>query len=168
MSSTEAKSAYIAGPFGERGRLRAEREKVRRYLPGTKCSWMDWPEYPIPNPGPHKLYQEAVRDFREIDEADLVIVDETTDTVRKGTYVELGYALAKGKVVWLVGRRGRGSLAVATPFHMLVTKWIQDWDDVVYWLSQLGGTDDETHEGDPGFVGGRPTGLGPGSWVPVD
>jgi nucleoside 2-deoxyribosyltransferase len=65
-------------------------------------------------------------DLNDIDDADLVIVNLTglTGYVRGGVHVEFGYAYAKGKPVWLLGKR-------VTIFHNLpAVKHFDSWDDV--------------------------------------
>jgi nucleoside 2-deoxyribosyltransferase len=72
----------------------------------------------------------ALRDLREIDEADALIlftVDPDTLTRRGGRHVEFGYALGKGKVVAVVGPR-------ENIFHHLPILQFNTWEEAVTWM----------------------------------
>jgi len=62
--------------------------------------------------GPYEVVKEAreraIKDFEDIDESDFIFVYSPRKGFRNATggkHVELGYAMAKGKVVFLMGER---------------------------------------------------------------
>jgi len=64
----------------------------------------------------------AAKDFWEIEESDLVVIDTIDVSDRGGREVEMGYALAKKIQVVLVGPR-------RNVFHYLVREVYKDWDE---------------------------------------
>lgn len=59
----------------------------------------------------------ALEDLEDIDEADALIlfVDQYEDTPGKGKFMEFGYALAKGKEIYLHGQDVRSSVFYYLP-----------------------------------------------------
>ncbi len=99
---------YLAGRFVRQDALKEVRKTLHnetfhritsRWLDITQIETSDdnWATY---------AKDCAERDLADVDMADLLILDLPDPKVGKGgLYVELGYALAKGKMVWIVGNR---------------------------------------------------------------
>ncbi len=75
----------------------------------------------------------AKMDLRNIDEADALILftDQYTDKPGKGKFIEFGYALAKGKLVFIHGRDVSSSVFYHLP-QVRVLKLISDINDIDY------------------------------------
>lgn len=54
---------------------------------------------------PVEARQEAVRDAKELDDADLLVSISSDDLSNGGKHFELGYVLGRGKFVAVIGRR---------------------------------------------------------------
>ena len=64
----------------------------------------------------------APRDYREIRQSDLIIVDTFDETPRGGREVELGYATGLGLQTWVVGPR-------RNVFHYIIHRHFEIWED---------------------------------------
>ena len=87
---------YVAAKFEERAVLRLIVRSLTDLGHEVTAAWITREELHLPQ---HMI---ALEDLRGVDEADLVILD-TTYPGGSGREVEFGYALAKGKKVWMLG-----------------------------------------------------------------
>lgn len=75
-------------------------------------------------------YQSALRDMREIREADLLIIDTVDVTERGGREWEIGYAQALGKPIVKVGPN-------RNVFHQFIPRTLKDWDEALCFFAML-------------------------------
>ena len=71
-------------------------------IPVTDKEWYNHPS----------VIEVSNKDFNGVDEADIVVLvsDDTTPLSFNGANVEIGYALAKGKQVYILGKVDRNAL----------------------------------------------------------
>ncbi len=107
---------YLATVFEQRHILLPVRYRLRKLGHTVTSSWLDQIK-----PQSDMIYQtlrgdgtdrdraftcqQAQRDLDDIDAADVfvVFIDKNNPSPRGGMHIETGYALGKGKPVWLVG-----------------------------------------------------------------
>lgn len=95
---------YLAAAFRRQSELSNYAAWLNDIEIDVTSRWLNEPESPAkPN------VEAAMDDLTDIDRADTVISftepPDTTASPRGGRHVEFGYALAKGKEVWVVGHR---------------------------------------------------------------
>jgi hypothetical protein len=102
---TKINKAYIAAPWPSKAAAKLARQSLADR--GIECtsSWIDFE----PEASTEAILQEeAVRDFRDIRRANALILLNTIDLVplgQGGKHVEVGYALAMNKPVYVIGTR---------------------------------------------------------------
>lgn len=67
---------------------------------------------------------EAKRDLREVQRADLLILDTIDESNTGGREVEMGSALSMETTIWRVG-------PVRNIFHELAEREFTDWDEIL-------------------------------------
>ena len=98
---------YLAGRFGDRETLRELRGVLTRAGVMVTSRWLN-SHHQAEDPTDEELGQYAYEDLRDIDDADVLVLWNPLHhhrSGRGGRHVELGYALAKGKRVILIGQR---------------------------------------------------------------
>lgn len=119
-------SIYIAGPFKRREDLFLIREQLaQRHIESTS-RWLDshLSDYDCPV---SVLRQEALEDLLDIHRADaflLVNPEEWVNEGRGGKHIEFGYALAKGRAMYVMG------VASSIFHHHPNVKVIQDISEI--------------------------------------
>lgn len=115
---------YIAAKFNAKSRLK----RIRDYLNQQEgllvsSSWMDNNVSDIPKievvPSEYHVV-EATRDYKEITQSDLLVVDTYDESTTGGREVEIGVALALQIPIWLVGPK-------RNVFHYILTEEFCDW-----------------------------------------
>ena len=107
---------YLAGAWLERERLRLMRSLICAAGFGVRASWLDAASVESFDPAPaaeHFYAEQAETCLYEIRESRAVVVFES-ETISEGAAIEMGYALALPKPVFLVGR-------ARSVFHTQVT-----------------------------------------------
>ncbi len=132
VSSTEAVattplSCYIASFFDTRARLLPVRETLSRLGLEVTSRWLDEPSG-VTTAAEFKKC--AYRDIEDIKRARFLIIDTLDVTPRGGREVELGYALAWGKPIMLVGPK-------RNVFHELAGKHFLTWDEALTHIAQM-------------------------------
>lgn len=95
-------TVYIAAPFVRRDVAKAHREILAKNGVLSTATWLDThlSDYTTP---PDILRREALEDLLDIHRADGFVLLDYWKGEGRGMFVELGFALAKGKPVWVVG-----------------------------------------------------------------
>lgn len=102
---------YLASRFENRARLRECRVVLEGYRHVVTSRWLDVACRPTPAEDSPEWADHAAEwsqyDLEDIDASDLLICDLDCELegMRGGVHVEVGYALALGKQVWVIGRR---------------------------------------------------------------
>lgn len=124
---------YLAAQFSWKEQIAAKKRQLEQLGIEVTSTWTD--ETANPNcslkdfQGDYHL-DMALRDLRQIDEADRLIlftVDPDTMTRRGGRHVEFGYAMGKGKDLLVIGPK-------ENIFHHLPIVQIDTWEEAVKWL----------------------------------
>ena len=102
---------YLAARFSEKEKMKAIRQYLQAYDCNVTSHWLD-EEFPpnttldqVPNDFKVKTAQQDLEDIKIADLVILFTVDPTIPTVRGGRHFESGYAVGKGKPLWVVGPR---------------------------------------------------------------
>jgi len=114
---------YIAAKFEMRPVLRALVPQIRSLGHAITATWISREEMHLPQS------MIAIDDLDGIEEADLLILDSTFSG-GSGREVELGYALAKGKRIWMIGP------AVNVFHHHQDIIHFNDWQQVMKQLQE--------------------------------
>lgn len=120
---------YLAAKFSSRRRLRPIRTALELLGHPVTSSWLNQDNE---NDYLSKRKREqiiAVQDLADVREADLLILDTLAKTRRGGREVEFGYALAKDKMIWLVGLR-------RNVFHELAYNQFSSWEKCLRYLKE--------------------------------
>lgn len=105
---------YLAAPYG--WRLEMARYKFELLQDGHACTsrWVDGIHPYGTNP------EEAQQDLYDVDKADTLVLFTDGESAG-GRHVEFGYALARGKTLYLVGE-------AENLFHQLAAARFATWD----------------------------------------
>ena len=122
---------YVAGWFGSQKRLQAERDRLREYGYVVTSSWLNEAVADPTKITTHDLLPEsnqllAAKDFWEITESNVLIVDTIDVSDRGGREVEMGYALAHKIPVIVIGPR-------RNVFHFLIRDVYPTWEE--FWAA---------------------------------
>lgn len=120
---------YLSAKVTAQARLRLVCTRLRTLGYECESSWLDEvdAEYPVE---PVRARAKALRDFAEIERADVFLLDTLDESTTGGREVELGYALREdvdlggpGALFWRVG-------PVRNVFHELADEVFATWEDV--------------------------------------
>lgn len=134
---------YIAGFFDTKDRLHPVRDALTSLGYVVTSTWLDEVQTDVA-PGKvsttiaealekykgtkHEDYLSyAVRDVKDIDRSDFLIVDTFDITPRGGREVEVGYAIGTGKPFFVVGPE-------RNVFHKLAKDTFSSWDSAIEFL----------------------------------
>jgi nucleoside 2-deoxyribosyltransferase len=95
---------YLAGSWNHRLECRLGRTALQGIGIEVVARWLDT-EHNETVPREEQALMEALYDLEDIDGADAIVVDNTVASSSGGFHLETGYALAKGKPVYLIGER---------------------------------------------------------------
>lgn len=103
---------YLAGMYARRLELSGHAGVLRGMGHAIVCRWLDGGDGEDDRDPPHHLARQyAEDDFSDVDAADALVLfgepagESVPGASRGGRFAELGYALAKGKRVYVVGHR---------------------------------------------------------------
>ena len=123
---------YLASFFDTRDRLKPIRDSINAMGHEVTGAWIDEPNT-VMGLTYNQEMNMADRDLRDIDTADLLILDTFDVNPRGGREVEFGYALGQPTMrVWQVGPR-------RNIFHALAGANFDKWEDVLHALYQEAG-----------------------------
>ena len=119
---------YLASNWDSKPRMRALRDQIQLRGHTVLSSWLDDPttEYIVGSP------LDALKDFDEIRQCDLLICDTAESSNTGGREVEFGFAWGRNIDVWLIGPR-------RNIFHAIADRHYTNWVDALRALD--GGTD---------------------------
>ena len=114
---------YLSAKITAQARLRPIRARLRALGYQCESSWLDELDaaYPVE---PARARAKALRDFAEIECADVFILDTLDESTTGGREYEAGYAQRSGDAhIWRVG-------PVRNVFHELADEVFETWEDV--------------------------------------
>ncbi len=95
-------SVYIAGSFTQQRKLKTIRETLQNIGCTVNASWLD--DVRMSPDEYSKLARErADRDQRELIASRFFVIDVIERSLTGAMWVELGMAIAMGKIIWMVG-----------------------------------------------------------------
>ncbi len=94
-------TVYIAAPFKRKEEARRAREILESLGIGCTSRWLDTHLSDYDSP-PDVLQREALEDFHDVHRAEGLVLLDGFPGEGRGMFVELGYALAKGKPIWVL------------------------------------------------------------------
>ena len=109
------KKIYVAGKFQDRWYIRWVMAELQDRGHTITC---DWTRHELAQDDPErqaKCRAFAQEDFQGVAEADLVILILEKDFPYKGSYVEMGMALARNIDVWVLGQAGDSCIFMNLP-----------------------------------------------------
>lgn len=131
---------YLAAPYPRKDEIMAYRDELASLGFDVTSSWLE--EKHAPNVALHEVSQSlskryAIFDLEDVDRADVLISftePQGTSHSRGGRHVEFGYALARGKELWIVG-------PVENIFHYLVPEdhIFESWAALMSKAHNIGG-----------------------------
>ena len=125
---------YCAATFAEQERIRGYKETLIKLGHGVVSSWLEEP--PVrPEGMSEEVFEKkmAMKDLQEVASADCLILDVQNPSRTAGKMVETGFALAKHKLVYVVGEPPTHSI-----FLHLVDGHFNTWDDLITELTPKG------------------------------
>jgi nucleoside 2-deoxyribosyltransferase len=117
---------YIAGLFDSQERLRVQRDAMIAMGYIVTSSWLE--ESPDTAFTTDKWADYAERDLAEVEDSHFIVVDTLDVTPRGGREVEMGYAMALNKPVFVVG-------PMRNVFHHIADEVFADWDEALRYFA---------------------------------
>ncbi len=116
---------YTAATFAEQARIRAHKEQLLQLGHTITATWLEESLFVRPEGMPEETFERkmAIKDLQEVSMADCLILDVENPSRTAGKMVECGFALAKHKLVYVVGTPPPHSI-----FLLLADKHFPDWD----------------------------------------
>lgn len=127
-------SIYIAGKYTAKDRLARHRETLRNMGFDVTSSWMDEVYESDQDSRITDLVRRrnAMRDFEEVMDSDIFILDTADISETGGREVELGLALVESPDTRVCCRVG----PYRNVFHTLVDHVFSDWEELIMWIAQ--------------------------------
>ena len=120
---------YLAASFTERKRIRIQREKLADLGHQVISSWLEEPPKPAHMDIDSYERKMAVKDLQELATTHCFILDLKNGNATMGKMVEYGYAIATGKILYVVGIPPKHSI-----FTLLADKLFRDWDEAIKYI----------------------------------
>lgn len=120
---------YLAASFTEQKRIRAQKEKLIQLGYTVLSSWLE--EQVKPEGMNDEIFgrKMAAKDLREIAAADCFILDMEAPSRTMGKMVELGFAIANHKLIYVVAPAG--TMTHSHIFVMLADQIFSSWDEAI-------------------------------------
>ena len=118
---------YTAATFAEQARIRANKEILLQLGHIITSTWLEESLFVRPEGMPEEVFERkmAMKDLQEVAMADCFILDVENTSKTAGKMVEVGFALAKHKLVYIVGTPPPHSI-----FLLLADKHFKTWDEL--------------------------------------
>ena len=151
---------YTAATFSEQLRIRSHKETLIQMGHTVLSTWLEEavrPEGITESQFEHKM---AMKDLQEVAACDCMILDVASPSKTAGKMVEYGFALAKHKLIYVVGTPPAHAI-----FLSLADLHFNTWNELFeYFKSQ--------HKTEKAFVDQLDSkylidGTKPGSWIPI-
>ena len=119
---------YTAATFAEQARIRANKEALLQLGHTITSTWLEESLFVRPEGMPEDVFERkmAIKDLQEVAMADCLILDVENPSRTAGKMVEVGFALAKHKLVYVVGIPPPHSI-----FLLLADRHFKDWSELL-------------------------------------
>lgn len=131
---------YTAASFVEQKRIREMKEQLIQRGHTVLSTWLEEAVRPEGMTEEQFELKMAIKDLQEVAAADCMILDTAKPSKTAGKMVEVGFALAKHKLVYVVGEPPAHAI-----FLHLADKKFKDWAELFAYF-------DEKHPAEPKFV----------------
>jgi nucleoside 2-deoxyribosyltransferase len=141
---------YTAATFAEQKRIRAHKEKLIQMGHQVVATWLEEP--PVrPEGMSDEIFEKkmAMKDLQEVASADCLILDVENPSKTSGKMVETGFALAKHKLVYVVGTPPPHAI-----FLTLADAHFKTWDDLFLHIGPANRTHDWVQYSQSVIIGG--------------
>ena len=122
---------YTAATFAEQERIRSYKEPLFKMGHSVISTWLEEQIKPEGMSEHNFERKMAMKDLQEVSAADCVILDVANPSRTAGKMVEYGFALAKHKLVYVVGE-----LPAHAIFLGLADGVFPDWDSLLKFISE--------------------------------
>lgn len=119
---------YTAASFSEQKRIRVYKEELIQLGHSVTSTWLEEAIQPSGMTKEQFARKMAAKDLREIASADCFILDLEAPTKTSGKMVELGFALATHKLIYVVAPEG--TLTPGHIFIFLADAIFKSWEEV--------------------------------------
>lgn len=118
---------YTAATFAEQKRIREQKETLIQLGHTITSTWLEENLFVRPDGMPPEVFERkmAIKDLNEIASADCVILDLANPSKTAGKMVEVGFALAKHKLIYTVGEKIPHAI-----FLLLADAHFDTWEDL--------------------------------------
>lgn len=118
---------YTAATFAEQARIRHNKETLLQLGHTITSTWLEESLFVRPDGMLEETFERkmAMKDLQEVTMADCFILDVENPSKTAGKMVETGFALAKHKLVYVVGTPPPHSI-----FLLLADKHFADWNEL--------------------------------------
>lgn len=131
---------YTAASFVEQKRIRAMKEQLVQKGHTVLSTWLEEAVRPDGMTEEQFELKMAIKDLQEVSAADCVILDTASPSKTSGKMVEVGFALAKHKLLYVVGEPPAHAI-----FLHLADRKFGTWDELFEFF-------DEKHPAQPKFI----------------
>lgn len=123
---------YTAATFSEQKRIRAYKERLIQLGHSVLSSWLEEQVKPDGMTEEQFFRKMAIKDLQEIAAADCLILDTDVRGLTQGKMVEFGFALARHKLLFVVGSYPKNSI-----FLLLADRWFASWEDIFTYFLEI-------------------------------
>lgn len=118
---------YTAATFAEQARIRGYKESLIQMGHQITSSWLEESLFVRPEGMPEEVFERkmAMKDLQEVSMADCFVLDVENPSRTAGKMVECGFALAKHKLIYIVGIPPQHSI-----FLLLADKQFDNWEEL--------------------------------------
>lgn len=117
---------YTAASFTEQGRIRQFKEPLFKMGHSVIATWLEEQVKPAGMTDEQFGRKMAAKDLQEVAAADCVILDTESPSKTSGKMIEVGFALAKHKLIYTVGPVIPNAI-----FLLLADKHFLSWDELL-------------------------------------
>lgn len=114
---------YTAATFSEQQRIRGHKERLIQLGHNVMATWLEEQIKPVGMTQEQFDKKMAAKDLQEIAASDCLILDLENPSATGGKMVEYGFALAKHKLIYVVGEPRTGQI-----FARLSDNIFPSWD----------------------------------------
>ncbi len=122
---------YTAASFVEQVRIRAMKERLIQLGHSVLSTWLEEQVRPEGVTEVDFERKMAMKDLQEVAAADCVILDTNSPTKTSGKMIEVGFALAKHKLIYVVGPEIKHGI-----FLHLADRHFPNWDALFVFFAE--------------------------------
>ena len=123
---------YCAASFIEQKRIRAMKENLIQLGHSVLSTWLEEVQRPDGISETQFEHKMAIKDLQEVSAADCLILDTQSPTKTSGKMVEFGFAVAKHKLIYVVGTPPAHAI-----FLSLADESFATWDELFDYFKQV-------------------------------